>query len=153
MGLLVSGCSTDDSNEENVFVYGIAFFQCNGCAIVKKRPLAFQHPENGHAVAVDVVVHVFEQQDGCLLVRIDGQRVSLFHQCQEGFFGVRTSWRFVQGNAHGFEANDYCLAVNFDIGPQQDLGASNIMPMFDAFEKQHRTKMDLAVISGPTPTF
>ena len=45
------------------------------------------------------------------------------------------------------------LAVNFDIGPQQDLGASNIMAMFDAFEKQHRTKMDLAVISGPTPTF
>lgn len=54
---------------------------------------------------------------------------------------------------HGFEAPDYCVAVNFDIDHEKNLNASSIAAMLDAFEMQRHHQTALASISSPTPTF
>ena len=139
----------------------IALHKSPTCTYAKEAFLALM--EEGYALPIDThekaTVLLFKDVDD----HIDGNGMAVLWMLEgEGtFFHDGAPIALKKGDAvifddnieHGFEANDYCLAVNFDIGPQQDLGASNIMAMFDAFEKQHRTKMDLAVISGPTPTF
>ena len=54
---------------------------------------------------------------------------------------------------HGFEAPEYCVAVNFDIDHEKNISASSIAAMLDAFEMQHHHQTASASISSPTPTF
>lgn len=54
---------------------------------------------------------------------------------------------------HGFEADNYCLAANFEIGPQQDLHPLSIATILDAFEALHRERTTALAISGASQSF
>lgn len=52
---------------------------------------------------------------------------------------------------HGFEANDNCVAVNFNIGQQKDISVAAILTMLDAFEALRHAQT--TSISETSPTF
>lgn len=53
---------------------------------------------------------------------------------------------------HGFEARDYCVAVNFEIGPEKEPSVASIAAMLAAFEAQQNAKPTVHPISQTAPS-
>lgn len=131
----------------------IALHKSPTCTYAKEAFLALM--EEGHALPIDThesaTVLLFKDVDD----HIDGNGMVVLWMLEgEGtFFHDGASIALKRGDAvvfddnieHGFEANDYCLAVNFDIGPQHDLSAANIVAMFDAFERLEHANPTVAI--------